>query len=174
LSFGGRGLAARLSGLASGLALAVRPAGSALGLQGQRRAEGASRAAGCGAPLRLEGPTRTMRGVQAGCLRTFARRSGYPARDDDPASSQRASLTVRYGGERGNGGAGRGPGRCAPAQEARARLPRHLRRESPSPWPLLRCTPRLVQRFTVHVPRILRESRPGPVGLARRRCTLDR
>ena len=32
-------------------------------LRGQRRAEGASRVAGCGAPLRLEGPTRTMRGV---------------------------------------------------------------------------------------------------------------
>ena len=38
--------AARLSGLASGLlSLAVRPAGLALGLQGQRRAAGASRAA---------------------------------------------------------------------------------------------------------------------------------
>jgi len=55
--------AARLSGLASGLVLAVRPAGSALGLQGQRRAAGASRAAGCKAPLRPEGPTRTMGGV---------------------------------------------------------------------------------------------------------------
>jgi len=35
------------------------------GLRGQRRAAGASRAAGCKAPFRLEGPTRTMRGVPA-------------------------------------------------------------------------------------------------------------
>ena len=35
------------------------------GLRGQRRAEGASRAAGYEAPLRLEGPARTMRGVPA-------------------------------------------------------------------------------------------------------------
>jgi hypothetical protein len=34
-------------------------------LQGQWRAEGASREAGCEAPLRLEGPARTMRGVPA-------------------------------------------------------------------------------------------------------------
>jgi hypothetical protein len=33
------------------------------GLQGQRRAAGASRTAGCEAPLRLEGPARIMRGV---------------------------------------------------------------------------------------------------------------
>jgi hypothetical protein len=33
------------------------------GLRGQRRAAGASRAAGCEAPLRPEGPARTMRGV---------------------------------------------------------------------------------------------------------------
>ena len=32
-------------------------------LQGQRHAEGVSRVAGCEAPLRLEGPTRTLRGV---------------------------------------------------------------------------------------------------------------
>ena len=37
-------------------------------LQGQRHAEGASRVAGCEAPLRLEGPTRTMRGVPVRCL----------------------------------------------------------------------------------------------------------
>ena len=38
------------------------------GLQGQRRAAGASRVAGCEAPLRLEGPARTMRGVPARSL----------------------------------------------------------------------------------------------------------
>jgi hypothetical protein len=35
------------------------------GLRGQRRAAGASRGAGCEAPLRLEEPTQTMRGVPA-------------------------------------------------------------------------------------------------------------
>jgi hypothetical protein len=53
----------RVSGLASGLALAVRPAG----LAEVSRVNGAPQArpapAGCGAPLRLEGPARTMRGV---------------------------------------------------------------------------------------------------------------
>ena len=44
---------------------------------------------------------------------------------------------MRYGGMRGaagvrgNGAAGSGPRRCAFALEARARLPRHLRRDSP-------------------------------------------
>jgi hypothetical protein len=55
--------AARFSGLASGLALAVRPAGSALGLQGQRRAAGRVPRSGMLSTVRLEGPTRTMRGV---------------------------------------------------------------------------------------------------------------
>ena len=55
--------AARVSGLAFGLALAVRPAGSAevSGVNGAPQAR--PRGAGRGAPLRLEGPTRTMRGV---------------------------------------------------------------------------------------------------------------
>ena len=59
--------AARVSGLASGLALAVRPAGSAevSGAQGWVlkivSAERSETLFGC--PLTLEGPTRTMRGV---------------------------------------------------------------------------------------------------------------
>jgi hypothetical protein len=55
--------AARLPGLASGLALAVRPAGLAevSRVNGAPQARPAS--AGCEAPLRLEGPARTMRGV---------------------------------------------------------------------------------------------------------------
>ena len=54
--------AARSWGLASGLALAVRPAGSAEapGSTARRRRVRAKR--GREAPLRLEGPTRTMRG----------------------------------------------------------------------------------------------------------------
>ena len=59
-------------GLASGLALAVRPAGSALiRLRGQRHAAGVSRVAGCEAPLRPERPTRTMRGVPTPMSVTF-------------------------------------------------------------------------------------------------------
>jgi len=55
--------AARVPGLACGLALAVRPAGLAevSGVNGAPQARPAS--AGCGAPLRLEGPARTMRGI---------------------------------------------------------------------------------------------------------------
>ena len=54
-----------LPGLAYGLALAVRPAGAAEVSRVTRRAEGASRAARCEAPLTLEGPPRTIRGVPA-------------------------------------------------------------------------------------------------------------
>ena len=49
-------------GLAFDVALAVRPAGVAEA-PGSTAAEGASRAAGCEALLRLEGPPRTMRGI---------------------------------------------------------------------------------------------------------------
>jgi hypothetical protein len=56
-------------GLASGLALAVRPAGLAEA-PGKRRAGGASRAAGCGAPLEAGGASPDN-----------ARRSGPPACD---------------------------------------------------------------------------------------------
>jgi hypothetical protein len=68
--------AARLQGLASGLALAVRPAGLALGL---RRSRVGPEDRFCGAvrndlrvPLTLEGPARTMRGVPVQCCDTFA------------------------------------------------------------------------------------------------------
>jgi hypothetical protein len=63
-----RRFAARVSGLASGLALAVRPAG----LVEAPRAWVGPEDAFCGAvrkdlrvPLRVEGPIRTMRGVPA-------------------------------------------------------------------------------------------------------------
>ena len=65
--------AACASGLASGLALAVRPAGSAE--TGLRRSRVGPEDRFCeavrndlGVPLTLEGPTRTMRGVPARCL----------------------------------------------------------------------------------------------------------
>ncbi len=62
-----RRFAARVSGLAFGLALAVRPAGLAE-VSRVNGAPGASRVVGCEAPLRLEGPAQTMRGVPARCL----------------------------------------------------------------------------------------------------------
>jgi len=65
-------------GLACGLALAVRPAGSAEAPGSTARAGG--RVPRSGAPLTLEGPTRTMRGVPALVLVTFARRSAHLAR----------------------------------------------------------------------------------------------
>jgi hypothetical protein len=55
------------------------------GLRGQRRAAGASRVAGCEAPLRPEGPARTMRGVPARWLCCDI----FPA-----ISAPRASLTA--------------------------------------------------------------------------------
>jgi hypothetical protein len=63
---GGR-FAARPSGLAFGLALAVRPAGLAevSGAQGWALAPIALATRPEGAPLTLEGPARTMRGVPA-------------------------------------------------------------------------------------------------------------
>ena len=66
--------AARASGLASGLALAVRPAGS---LEAPRARVGPEDPF-CGAvrkdlrvPLRVEGAARTMRGVPSPCAVTF-------------------------------------------------------------------------------------------------------
>ena len=63
-----RRFAARLPGLASGLALAVRPAGAAEAPRARVGPEDPF----CGAvrkdlwvPLRVEGPTRTMRGIPA-------------------------------------------------------------------------------------------------------------
>jgi len=58
--------AARSPGLASGLALAVRPAGAAevSGVKGGRLRPSPWRHA-AGAPLTPEGPSRTMRGVPA-------------------------------------------------------------------------------------------------------------
>ena len=57
-------VAARLSGLTCGMALAVGPQGGQRS-PASRHAAGASRWREYGAPLTLEGPTRTMRGVRS-------------------------------------------------------------------------------------------------------------
>ena len=74
----------RVSGLASGLALAVRPAGSAVvsGAQGWvLKIVSAKRFVSndLRVPLTLEGPTRTMRGVPAPDAVTFSRRPAHSA-----------------------------------------------------------------------------------------------
>ena len=56
---------------------------------------------GCGAPLTLEGPTRTMHGVPAPVPVTFARRSAHLARSMTAETSfARARHRGRYGGDR--------------------------------------------------------------------------
>jgi len=147
-------------------------------LRGQRRAVGTSRVAGCEAPLRLEGPTRTMRGVPARC-RTFRPATGAPSalRPAWPARGAHGPRRVTAGcvlrPVRGIGAAGSGPRRCAAALEAAGQA-------APPPAARVPITPgrygaALSRSFTLSVlgSRILRESRPGPVGLARRRCALE-
>ncbi len=147
-------------------------------LQGQRRAAGASRAAGCEAPLRLEGPARTMRGVPArscdlspGDRRTCRDdRPGQLAERGDPRCVTAGRVLRRGAGLRRGGqrlapvrSRARGAGQAAPPPAARVpSLPAVLARHCPGSFIASPC-----------MSRILRESRPGPVGLARRRCALE-
>ena len=120
--------AARLLGLASGLALAVRPAGSA---EAPRARAGSRRcflrSGFCGAvrkelrvPLRVEGPTRTMRGVPARCLQHSP--------GDRRTWREGDGLVLLLGG-RGTGGdtagtaRGRSPGEPSAAAAAPVGLP---------------------------------------------------
>jgi hypothetical protein len=97
-----------------------------------------------------------------------------------PARSARGAQapTARYGGVRLRRGAGhrRDGQRPAPvryrARGRRARLPRHLRRDSPHPLVALARHFPACQRPSVHALRTLR-ARPESVGVARRRCALD-
>jgi hypothetical protein len=133
-----------------------------------------------GAPLTLEGPTRTMRGVPVptGACAPFIRRPVHLAHGDRPGQlaqrvihgALRRVLTAAGPGHRRGGqrpatvryrARGSGPGCPATCGES----PHH-------PWPSRRGTLRSFT-FSVLVLRIHRESRPGPVGLARRRCALD-
>jgi hypothetical protein len=70
------------------------------GLQGQRRAEGASRIAGCEAPLRLEGPARRMRGVPVPITVHFDSDRRI-RRDADRLVVVLAGVATGYGGDHG-------------------------------------------------------------------------
>ena len=124
--------AARVSGLAFGLALAVRPAGlveapgSRVGSK-DRFCEAVRN--DLGVPLTLEGPARTMRGVPTPVLVTFAWRSAHLARDDRPGQlAERMThgalrRGVWCGGMRSIGAAGSGKRRFAIALEEAAGEP---------------------------------------------------
>ena len=160
----------------SGLALAVRPAGPVERLQGQPRAVGASRAAGCGAPLGWRDPARTMRGVPAGDCDIFPDVPQERSCVGDGLAVVLAGVAAGYGGDRRRpvtGGAVRGSRRavglasegrgesCRPAT-ARPRVnPSRLRRVTLAAHPSRLLAPVLA----VHGLR--------PSGPARRRCALE-
>ena len=149
-----------------GLALAVRPAGSteAPGSTARRRRVPL---AGCGAPLRLEGPTWTMRGIPAPGGLAFARARDVPA----------APLTawlLRRGGAGSAAGTpcGRSPGagaRQSPRRRASVRRTRRscrpataLPRFDPAayggpPWPLISPPIGRARPIAVHIQAV----RPG-------------
>ena len=145
------------------------------GLQGQRRAVGVSRVAGCEAPLRLEGPTRTMCGVPP-CRCDIFKASGALG------ASASAWLWCRRARQRDTTGTagGRSPGpRCAAARRA-VGLASEGRGESCRP-PTAKpgVNPGRLPRVTLAAHPLTtararpRWSRPGPSGMARRRCALE-
>jgi len=80
---------------------------------------------------------------------------------------------VRLRQVRGIGAAGSGPRRCAIALEAAGQAaPPPAARVPITPGRHGAALPGPVT-LSVHVPRIFRKHRPGPVGLARRRCALE-
>jgi hypothetical protein len=131
-------------------------------------------------PLTLEGPARTMRGAPALWLSPFIRRLAHLARDDRPGPlAERVTHgALRRGAGcgrvRGVGAAGSGPRRCAIAQEevGQAAPPPAARVPTNRLAATAQHSPRAFT-LCVLVPRIIRESRPGPAGLARRRCALE-
>ena len=168
----------RISGLASGLALAVRPAG----LAEAPALKGGPEDRFCEAvrndlrvPLTLEGPTRTMRGVPPRSLRHLhgdrrIRRNVYGL------AVVLAGAAAGYGGDPRwpvTGAAVRGSRRAVGlASEGRGESCRPIRRVSRGePRPPTAGHPGRFFSLTARVrPRC---SRPGPSGLARRRCALE-
>jgi hypothetical protein len=146
------------------------------GLQGQRRAAGASRAAGCEAPLRLEEPARTMRGAPPPVAMTSSRRPARLARGRRPG---RGAGGRGSGIRRGPQAAGyRGP-RCAAARRA-VGLASEGRGESCRPATARpRVNPGRLRRVTLAALSLSaarvrpRCPRLGPSGPARRRCALE-
>ena len=145
------------------------------GLQGQRRAEGASRAAGCGAPVEAGGASPDNARRSGPVVVTSSRRSAHLARACRPG---------RGAGERGSG-IRRGPQR--PVTGCRARQPprrrtcgRRTRREAAAPQRRVPgVNPGRLRRVTLAAHSLStarvhpRCSRPGRSGLARRRCALE-
>jgi hypothetical protein len=132
-----------------------------------------------GAPLTLEGPAQTMRGVRPGAV-TFHPATGAPGATTGPAqlTERIAHGALRRGcglrPVRGIGAVGSGPRRCAIAQEeAGQAAPPPAARVPNIPCRYRHGTAPLVHAFRAR-PAHLRESRPGPVGLARRRCALEK
>ena len=174
-------------GLASGLALAVRPTGSAEAPRARVGPEDAF----CGAVFaerveRIFGCPCGWRGRPGQCA---AFRPGVwdfsPGdrctwrKTTGPASSQSAGPTARYGGVRPRHGAGHRRGGQRPATvRYRARgsgpgCPATCGESPPHPWPLRRGTPPLVHALRARPTHPSRDRPGGPVGLARRRCALE-
>jgi hypothetical protein len=108
----------------------------------------------------------------------FIRRLALSAHDDRPGQlAERMTHgalrrgVLRLGAGHRRGGQRRATG-ALPRKRERARLPRHLRREPPHLSPPRRVTPQLVYARRAR-PAHPRESRPRPVGVARRRCALE-
>ncbi len=144
------------------------------GLQGQRRTAGASRAAGCEAPLRLEGPARTMRGVpRRGC--DIFPAIGVSGERDRPGRGLggRGSGIRRGPQAAGHRGAVRGSRRAVGlASEGRGGSCRPATARSPGePRPPTAGHPGRSFLSTARARPGC--SRPGPSGPARRRCALE-
>jgi hypothetical protein len=142
-----RRFAVRLSGLACGLALAVRPAGAAEAPRARVGPEDAFCGAVCAKRLeRIFGCPCGWRGRPGQCaaFRPGARdllpgdRHTWRETTARPVRIARDSRCVTAGcvlgrGVRGNGAAGSGPRRCASALEAAGQAARQLRRDPLSP-----------------------------------------
>jgi hypothetical protein len=101
----------------------------------------------------------------------------HTRRDDRPGQLAERRHPVPYGGVWLRHGAGHRRGGQRPATvpyraRGSARLPCHLRRESPSPWPVRRGAPPLLHALRARPAHPSRD-RPGPFGSARRRCALE-
>ena len=130
--------------------------------------------AGCGAPLRLEGPARTVRGVPATGCDTFTAPGAPGARVTAWPWCWRARPRG-YGGDRMRPvtrDAVRGSRRAVGlASEGRGEAAAPRRRDPGEPQPPTAGHPGRSTRSAARVPPCC--SRPGPSGLAHRRCALD-
>ena len=133
-------------------------------LQGQRHAAGVSRAAGCETPLRLEGPTRTMRGVPAPALRPLWRRRKSHVADGLVLADWRDTGPMRRAPHAaGHRTTGRGSSarRRASARRERRKLP-HRQRRAPDLTPAAHGGPPLAAHHSPLLYRpVFRASPPG-------------